>query len=86
MKVTFSDLRSIDHFCCQFLDGLRDAEDNGINEENFESIIFEHFTTSLSDGSHVDLKPDGASIPVTYVLLVINEGLANIRCVGMRID
>jgi len=63
---TFADLRSIDHFCCQFLDGLRDAEANGITEENFGSIIFEHFSTSLSDGSHVDLKPDGANIPVTY--------------------
>eukprot|EP00026_Physarum_polycephalum_P000459 Phypoly_transcript_00460.p1 GENE.Phypoly_transcript_00460~~Phypoly_transcript_00460.p1 ORF type:complete len:982 (+),score=122.97 Phypoly_transcript_00460:1742-4687(+) len=66
LKPTFSDLRSIDHFCCQFLDGLRDAEANGITEENFASIIFENFTTSLSDGTHVELKPDGGNIPVTY--------------------
>jgi len=61
-----ADLRAIDHFCCKFLDGLRHAEVDGITEENFASVIFESFTTSLSDGTKVELKPDGAKIQLTY--------------------
>lgn len=36
-----------------------------------QRYIFETFTTQASDGSIVELKPGGKSIPVTYVDCVV---------------
>jgi hypothetical protein len=46
-----------------------DKEVSELTEANFSNVIFEFFTTTLSDGTVVDLKPNGANIPVTYVSL-----------------
>eukprot|EP01112_Ceratiomyxa_fruticulosa_P021243 TRINITY_DN7407_c0_g1_i3.p1 TRINITY_DN7407_c0_g1~~TRINITY_DN7407_c0_g1_i3.p1 ORF type:complete len:784 (-),score=154.99 TRINITY_DN7407_c0_g1_i3:111-2462(-) len=66
VKPTLDDLVEIDQFCGKCLDGLLHAEENGITSENFSFIFFETFTTSLSDGSQIDLVPNGSSIAVTF--------------------
>jgi len=82
---TVDDLRDIDQFCGQCLEDLRTPEKNDLNAENFSSIIFENFTTTLSDGSKVALIEDGASVDVTfenrlqYVELVTEKRLAESR-------
>ena len=57
--------RDIDQFCGQCLEDLRHPEKNDLNAENFSSIIFENFTTTLSDGSKVELIEGGSAIDVT---------------------
>jgi hypothetical protein len=37
-----------------------------IDEINFKDLIFETFTAHLSDGSEMELKPGGQSLPVTF--------------------
>jgi hypothetical protein len=44
----------IDQYCGQTLDELRSAR--GLSEATFEDIIFEKFTTVLSDGTLIPLK------------------------------
>lgn len=66
-ELTVDDLRDVDYFCCQCLDGIRKAEANGVTRENFNEIFFETFTTTLSDGSEVDLADGaGAQTVVTF--------------------
>ena len=52
----------IDQYCGQTLDELRSAR--GLSEATFDDIIFEKFTTVLSDGTLVPLKV-GASYNLT---------------------
>jgi len=81
----FEDLRDIDQFCGQCLEDLRHPEKNDLNAENFSSIIFENFTTTLSDGSKVELIEGGSTIDVTfenrlqYVELVVQKRLSESR-------
>lgn len=67
-QLTVEDLRDIDYFCCQCIDGIRKAEANGVTRDNFNDIFFETFTTTLTDGSERDLLGDGngASTVVTF--------------------
>lgn len=65
-SLTTDDLKDIDQFCGQCLDQLQNPEAYDLNAENFSLIIFENFTTALSDGSKVELKEGGKDIDVTY--------------------
>jgi len=60
------DLAKFDAMCAQSLDKLRHIEREGVDAEVFADVIFETFTTQLSDGSEVSLLPNGASIDVTF--------------------
>ena len=62
-----NDHDAFDHMCKQSLDKLRNITDEGITDAaTFESMIFETFTTQLSDGSEVALLPNGAQVEVTF--------------------
>ena len=60
------DLAAFDAMCKQSLDKLRHIDAEGIDAESFGDVIFETFTTQLSDGSEVALLPNGESVDVTY--------------------
>jgi hypothetical protein len=88
---TVKDLVAVDQFCGQSLDGMRQAEANGVTRDNFSEIFFETFTTTLSDGSEVELVAGGAQTTVTfenrlqYAALVeqvrLNESAAQLEAV-----
>lgn len=61
-----SDLAAFDAMCKQSLDKLRAIADEGIDADTFGDVIFERFTTQLSDGSEVALLPNGHTIDVTF--------------------
>ena len=61
-----SDLANFDAMCKQSLDKLRDIDKEGVDAELFADVIFETFTTQLSDGSEVALLPNGSAIDVTF--------------------
>lgn len=63
---TIEDLEGIDFSLVKSMDLLRDIESTGVTAESFSSVFFETFTTNSSDDRVVELKPNGASIDVTY--------------------
>ena len=65
-KLEWSDLEAVDKSCCQFLDGVRHTDKEGITRESFNDLIFESFTTRSIDGRVVELKPGGSNIDVTW--------------------
>jgi E3 ubiquitin-protein ligase HERC2 len=65
-ELCLEDLKDIDSYCGECLSFLTSDRDGDLTENNFNDIIFEYFQTVLSDGTVVDLKPNGAEIPVTY--------------------
>jgi len=71
------DLECVDKLCLQACQGLLT-----LDPASFESAVEETFTTRLSDGNEVELKPGGKSCPVTadnareFVDLVIRTRLA----------
>ncbi|KAL6048683.1 Ovarian tumor-like cysteine protease [Balamuthia mandrillaris] len=81
------DLKGIDQYCGQCLEDLLHPELVDLDEDNFGDIIFENFTTVLSDGSKVELKEGGEDIDVTleYVELVtacrLSESKAQIEAI-----
>jgi len=60
------DLSGFDAMCRQSLDKLRFIEREGVDADLFSDIIFETFTTQLSDGSEVELVPNGSDTAVTF--------------------
>ena len=68
---------SVDKLCIQALKGLRK-----LDAASFDAHVVDTFTTRLSDGSEVELKPDGRKIAVTpdnvdeFVELVMRARLA----------
>ncbi len=54
-----------DQYCGHCLDQLLDPAANDLTPENFNLLIFENFTTVLSDGSKIELKPGGEKEEVT---------------------
>jgi len=65
-QLTPGDLEEIDHMAIQSLNSLREIEKQGVDESTFEDVIFETFTTMSSDDREVELKLNGAEIPVTF--------------------
>ncbi|ETO14536.1 hypothetical protein RFI_22832, partial [Reticulomyxa filosa] len=75
-KVDISDLEAIDKLCVQALNELEK-----IDEKSFNYVVYERFTTQLSDGTEIELKENGKNIDVTkknlseFVSLVIKKRL-----------
>jgi len=76
-NLDISDLEAIDKLCVQALNEIKN-----VKEENFEYIVYESFTTSLSNGQIVELCDNGKNIDVTYknseqfISLVIKKRLS----------
>jgi len=60
-KVNLQDLEGIDKLCIQALTNVKES-----TKDQFESLSIEKFTTLLSNGKEVEVKPGGKSIPVTH--------------------
>eukprot|EP00003_Mantamonas_plastica_P023962 TRINITY_DN439_c1_g1_i2.p1 TRINITY_DN439_c1_g1~~TRINITY_DN439_c1_g1_i2.p1 ORF type:complete len:585 (+),score=179.51 TRINITY_DN439_c1_g1_i2:251-2005(+) len=64
------DLAEVDEFTWQALEQLRDlargSTGNVVTNDNFSDVIEEVFVTQLSDGSEVELVPDGRNVAVTF--------------------
>jgi len=75
-KVDMTDLEAIDKLCVQALNELEK-----IDEKSFNYVVYERFTTQLSDGTEIELKENGKNIDVTkknlseFVSLVIKKRL-----------
>lgn len=75
-KVDISDLEAVDKLCVQALNELEK-----VDAKSFQYVVMEQFTSQLSDGTEVVLKPGGKSIDVTkanlqeFVSLVIKKRL-----------
>jgi hypothetical protein len=50
----------------QTLNRLRNIDQEGVDEDLFEDVVFETFTTLSTDGRDVELIPNGAEKDVTY--------------------
>ena len=61
-----SDLAAFDQMVCQSLHKIKHIDEEGIDESLFGELIFETFTTQLSNGTHVELCDSGAEIDVTW--------------------
>ncbi|KAF8817884.1 HECT-domain (ubiquitin-transferase) domain-containing protein, partial [Cardiosporidium cionae] len=61
-----SDLEAIDALCIQILQKIRVLEFEGVTEETFQELFPLNWSTTSSDGRIVELKPNGASIPVEW--------------------
>lgn len=53
------------------------SEIKDLPRDQFDLMLSEKFTTQLSNGSEVELKPGGSDIPVTYELRVKKKKLIN---------
>ncbi|KAF1334195.1 Hect-domain containing peotein, partial [Globisporangium splendens] len=62
-SLAFTDLESVDFSLCESLKYLEAlVAEGGLASDD---VIYESFTSTLSDGTLVELKPNGSSIPVT---------------------
>lgn len=85
--LTHEDLDSFDKLCVQACQGMLT-----LDPALFESTVQETFTTRLSDGSEVELKPNGRNVAVTadnageFVDLVVRTRLAegNVQALAIR--
>ena len=64
--LNLDDLRDFDESAWRSLQKLRHIEREGVTAETFGDVIFETFTTTLSDGTVVELCAGGAARPVTF--------------------
>ncbi|RLN71965.1 hypothetical protein BBJ28_00014273 [Nothophytophthora sp. Chile5] len=62
-SLVFADLESVDHSLCESLKFLEALA--AIPGEDPSEILYESFTTTLSDGTIVELKTGGHAVPVT---------------------
>ena len=60
------DLEYIDRYTIQCLDDIMNIQKKGVTAETFSSIVEQKFTTFLSDGSEVELVPDGEDIELKF--------------------
>ena len=87
-----TDLNALDEYCIKYIDDILNINKKGIDEKTFGQIIDITFTTRLSDGSEVDLIPNGKCKKVTfenrieYTELVekvrLEEGLPQIKAIA----
>eukprot|EP00742_Colponemidia_sp_Colp-10_P007630 GILJ01008224.1.p1 GENE.GILJ01008224.1~~GILJ01008224.1.p1 ORF type:complete len:2318 (+),score=345.48 GILJ01008224.1:234-6956(+) len=61
-----ADIEAVDRMCIQALDFIRDSEKQGVTADMFEDIFQESFVTNSSDGSEIELIPNGKHVAVTY--------------------
>lgn len=60
------DLELVDRYTIQCLDDIINIHKKGVTPESFSYFVEQKYTTCLSDGSEVELVPDGRNIDVTY--------------------
>jgi len=60
------DLEAVDLQTVQSLQRLRNIHTMGVDEDTFEDVIFQSFTTVSADGRTVPLVPNGENIDVTF--------------------
>lgn len=63
-KITTEDLQAIDLMQYQSLQSLEVCD--GVTSETFGDIFFHNFVISASDGTEIELVPNGKNVPVTY--------------------
>eukprot|EP00162_Nutomonas_longa_P006223 comp16806_c0_seq1/m.27362 comp16806_c0_seq1/g.27362 ORF comp16806_c0_seq1/g.27362 comp16806_c0_seq1/m.27362 type:complete len:277 (-) comp16806_c0_seq1:129-959(-) len=87
--MTEGDLERVDVVCYNLLNSLReDLSAKGVDESNFSDLFAENFCTVLSDGTEVNLVPDGHRRQVDihsrfeYVRLVFEARLNEARKQG----
>ena len=64
--VTQEDIEAIDSLCFNVLDQVAKIETQNVTKETFCDVITNSFVTNSSDGREIELKEDGANIPVTW--------------------
>uniref|UniRef100_A0A7S1IFJ8 HECT domain-containing protein n=1 Tax=Eutreptiella gymnastica TaxID=73025 RepID=A0A7S1IFJ8_9EUGL len=80
-----TDLIAVDQMCVTCMDDLCTIDRNLVHEEEFHDVITESFKTVLSDGTEVELVPNGREKVVTfeerneYAKLVIHARLNESR-------
>ncbi|GMF37079.1 unnamed protein product [Phytophthora fragariaefolia] len=62
-NLVLADLESVDHSMCESLKFLEELASTPNDDPN--EVLFDSFSTTLSDGTVVELKPGGQHIPVT---------------------
>jgi len=60
------DLEAIDSTALRAVESIRNIDQTGVDAEMFSDIFFEDFTTYLTDGTKVELKPGGKNIELTF--------------------
>jgi other hect domain ubiquitin protein ligase E3 len=86
-SITLKDIENIDKSLIDSLQAIL-----LMDKVTFENAIFDTFTASMSDGSRVELIPNGESIPVTYErrhefvkkLLIMRLKEAEMQCNAVR--
>lgn len=79
-SLSLDDMKDFDTFSWQVLDGLSSKAEE-LSDEEFEAAVDSNFTTLLSNGTEVQLKPNGRNTRVTkqnlqeYLSLVIEKRL-----------
>eukprot|EP00818_Percolomonas_sp_WS_P004767 CAMPEP_0117445930 /NCGR_PEP_ID=MMETSP0759-20121206/6062_1 /TAXON_ID=63605 /ORGANISM="Percolomonas cosmopolitus, Strain WS" /LENGTH=3647 /DNA_ID=CAMNT_0005238147 /DNA_START=274 /DNA_END=11217 /DNA_ORIENTATION=- len=63
-RVTTDDLSAIDQMQFQSLQALKYCD--GVTPDTFNDIFFHNFVIAASDGTEIELIPNGRDIPVTY--------------------
>jgi len=63
---TIQDLEAIDSTALKAVDSIRNIDQTGVDAESFADLFFENFTTYLTDGSQVELRPGGRSMDLTF--------------------
>jgi len=69
MECDEGDLSAVDEICMNAMNSLLDQrtlEEKGVNPENFADVYGFTFTYSASDETVVELKENGANLPVTW--------------------
>jgi len=61
-----ADLHAIDSLALDVLNKVEKSESQNITAESFQEIITATFTTASSDGRQIELKENGADIPVSW--------------------
>ncbi|GMF13998.1 unnamed protein product [Phytophthora lilii] len=62
-NLVLTDLESVDHSLCESLKFLEEL--SSVPGDDPNEVLYDSFTTTLSDGTIVELKPDGLQLPVT---------------------
>jgi alpha-tubulin suppressor-like RCC1 family protein len=60
------DLEHIDRYTIQCLDDIINIHKKGVTADSFSFYVDQKFTTCLSDGSEVEVVPEGRNIELTY--------------------
>merc|ERR1711916_339065 len=55
-----------DQMVLQSMDQVRNIDQQGVDADTFEDIMDLNFTVMTSDDRIIELKPNGANIPVTF--------------------